>query len=1138
MKTKLSLLVISLFVISLSLIGCGGGGGGGNPIAPMPTVATANLSGNVTMNGVPMPNTAVYLYKSEAAKNAGIAKLTSLRGSIVAQTISANGSYPTTTDKNGYYKFTNIPVGRYTLIAVKDENHQFAQPNIMLASNQTVDAQLTPTGSVTGHVVMSGQPIGGATAYLEGTSYVAITNSDGVFAISHVPASQTFSLKVSSAKAELSTPISVEIAPAENKELPEINLTSLTSNLFTITGNMKWANPSITESFDGLMVAIRNNQTTALNFAMPDGSGKYKFIVTSVGSYTVGIVDSPFLDADTSSTPEIQNVLITENTKTYSLATFSISLSNQRRNLFDVYGSVNKSPRLLDEADNSGVPVQITEVNNNGPQFTTITDSNGGFNFDVASGDYRIKIGGRYTAPAIIKSIATDTPLGVITIKPAVNTAPTFILTGVVNKEIKLSGENDNSGVIVSIQPVSAIGNQLTTVTRADGSFIFAVASGSYNISISGNYVVSNSSPLNNPYTITNLSNSNIGTINVVPNVGQGGRVKWSVITPNIATVSYKVYLSDISEMEKRTKYTSLGTGEVIFENVNPGTYTLSIKSADNGYSATSAQFHVAAGEEVTALSTTAILQAPTINSESITYPALEIEGTRFSYPIAYLNDSRLPNYNTSSWTSVHAEYSMADTRPGTYSLRLKNSDGTKSTNVVPYFIPVAKPKNINIKATTSSITADWVLADFADKSKVELYDSSSNLIGSWTLQTTHFVRKSLPANTSYSIKVYDGVGSLWSAPVSLTITTKQDESNASILPSVTLANSSSIDGGSRKAFGFESMGNNYYIGWHNTDSTGEVGIYKYNMTTGTLIASITINSDYSESIDAFSLTSNGTDLYVFYYDSSSGYCMIRRYDQNLVDQGSPITFDGSGAFPADVSRGKIKTYGNKLVFTGDNGGSTYNEYAILMDYDLSSPHGVYIDTSGNTLPHPLGSFCVMSCADIANNKLFIAVAEGVGSTTNDISIHKYNLTTAASIPGQLINIPAKAPIREFIKTGNSLLLGVDQGGENQEYWKFNILNGYYSYLPSVWKSSATVDNQGEIWFQNRMEATGPMYFIRTSDGNNVDRSILVNSFANITDSAPNLGNPDEFIKMNKSDNSINLLYRNSNSDFAVLHNP
>jgi hypothetical protein len=146
------------------------------------------------------------------------------------------------TDQAGRYTFTGVPVGNYTLIAAKDQTHQFAQTNVILGAVTQLDAQLTPTGSVSGNVqiTISGttENVGGAIVYLDGTSYVAVTGIDGSFTIANVPANQSFTLKVISPRGVQSTEPTVTVTPGQTTNAGTVALTAPTVPTSLISGQI------------------------------------------------------------------------------------------------------------------------------------------------------------------------------------------------------------------------------------------------------------------------------------------------------------------------------------------------------------------------------------------------------------------------------------------------------------------------------------------------------------------------------------------------------------------------------------------------------------------------------------------------------------------------------------------------------------------------------------------------------------------------------------------------------------------------------------------------------------------------------------------------------------------------------------
>ncbi len=426
MRNTNFLAFIFLFVVSVAFLGCGGGGGGSsNPLGvTTATGPTADLSGQVSMNGQILSNVKVYLYKSNNAHISGISNLTSLKNSVLAQTLNNDGSFTTFTDSQGQYKFSNIPVGEYTLVAVQDENHQFAQTGVLLAATTVVNAQLTPTGSISGRVMLNGAsqtPVSGSVVYLEGTSYVALTSATGNFTISHVPASQTFVVRVISDEGSPSGALTAVLAPAENKNLGDILLTPVTKSVdtvVTISGNLRKSgflpNASSTEGIIVVLVGM-NNQDPSVK--LTDASGNYSFSVKATGTYAVSVVPGDFVITPPNQTVTVDltsNVTVPEMVITPKIAVVNHWLR----------GTINKTLRISDETDNSGVVVNlISQTETGNPAFSTISADNGAFAFKLIPGSYTLSLAGRYELVTPLSfsnpiSVATDTDLGTLNVRP------------------------------------------------------------------------------------------------------------------------------------------------------------------------------------------------------------------------------------------------------------------------------------------------------------------------------------------------------------------------------------------------------------------------------------------------------------------------------------------------------------------------------------------------------------------------------------------------------------------------------------------------------------------------------------------------------------------------------------------------
>ncbi len=195
-KNYLALFTVVILLGVVLAVGCGGGGGGGDaasPVAPVVNdgIQRADLSGTVTYLGNVVPNATVYLLK-EATDTAVLSKRAAILGQpapdAAALTADGNG-FTTTTNANGQYLFSQVPVGTYTLTAMADPVHQISM-SVIVGAITNLDLALKPTGSISGIIKDTyGEPAVGYLVYLSGTSYVGVTSLDGSFTILNVPIS-------------------------------------------------------------------------------------------------------------------------------------------------------------------------------------------------------------------------------------------------------------------------------------------------------------------------------------------------------------------------------------------------------------------------------------------------------------------------------------------------------------------------------------------------------------------------------------------------------------------------------------------------------------------------------------------------------------------------------------------------------------------------------------------------------------------------------------------------------------------------------------------------------------------------------------------------------------------------------------
>ena len=125
-------------------------------------------------NGVP-------LTASLLSKNPGV------------ETVSTPGRRVTTTNERGGFAFDNVAEGEYFLQVIADD-HQGAMQSLSVPGRMAyvdtvyADVDLTPTGTFSGVATLENETAHqGTVVYVQGTSYVAVTDPAGAYAITNVP---------------------------------------------------------------------------------------------------------------------------------------------------------------------------------------------------------------------------------------------------------------------------------------------------------------------------------------------------------------------------------------------------------------------------------------------------------------------------------------------------------------------------------------------------------------------------------------------------------------------------------------------------------------------------------------------------------------------------------------------------------------------------------------------------------------------------------------------------------------------------------------------------------------------------------------------------------------------------------------
>ncbi|MBQ2592213.1 MAG: hypothetical protein II567_02880, partial [Candidatus Riflebacteria bacterium] len=320
------LILFAVVSLLISLTGCGGSGSS-NSVAPALTAMTS-VKVSLTQNGQAVTGAEAALYTPDAAMREGLTQ--AQNNALLRASIGENleGVYkPTSTSADGTYTFT-VPTGEYTLIADKGDSRAVVT-NLRAAASSVSEEQegaalkyeLTPTGTINGKVIsnVTGLSVAGVIVYLNGTSFAAITKSDGSFSISGVP-QDTFNISaVSNQNGKTYAALvkqlvmgsdlvknDVEVVLAEASGTKTYKITG------SITGNDK-ANKVIMASNGSNLFVVTSKE-----------NGSFEIAVNTKGKYSVTCFGAA---------EEIQTIDVTNDTN-------SLRRSFEVNKSADTYGSV------------------------------------------------------------------------------------------------------------------------------------------------------------------------------------------------------------------------------------------------------------------------------------------------------------------------------------------------------------------------------------------------------------------------------------------------------------------------------------------------------------------------------------------------------------------------------------------------------------------------------------------------------------------------------------------------------------------------------------------------------------------------------------------------------------------------------
>lgn len=529
-------IIIPLFfivsIIGLILVGCGGSGGGEglSPVAATTQAQFANLSGKVTYEGGPMSNVAVYLIKPQEALTKGLTQALSIRNtSAIDSAVRADvtydenyGDYRTMSDQDGSFLFSNVPVGDYTLVAVKDAAHQSIR-SVVVGAITTVDVALTPTGNLKGSVVVQG---GGdpssLVVYLEGTSYVAVTSANGAFSLSNIPVG-SYTIMALKAGYTLAIPLPVTIVVGENTYPTPIQMiyTPTGGTTTQSTGNIS-GTVVLEANADPSFVIVYLEGTSFVSIT--NGSGSFQLTDIPVGQYNLVANKAGF------QTPSSIAVTVSPGVNN---AIGTISLLKTSPTGSAITAAINGTAQLKNQSDHSSIRIQFV----NTPWVITV-DRTGNYTFSgIPLGTYRLKF--YYNSSAFPPSWMPAFYDIDIT-QPAMASIPSQILLPLseVKGTLNLSVSGAFSSVNINLLDENAVFLKSYTFSSV-GTTTIDLPSGTYQLQLdpTGGYLAANPAQLA-PFTITTGQ-----TINRIIDISRGNGVIGLNVTgiPEISGKSYPV---------------------------------------------------------------------------------------------------------------------------------------------------------------------------------------------------------------------------------------------------------------------------------------------------------------------------------------------------------------------------------------------------------------------------------------------------------------------------------------------------------------------------------------------------------------------------------------------------------------------
>jgi hypothetical protein len=747
-------------------------GSSANPLNPEPTPTVSDLTGIVTFQGQPSADVVVYLVKPQTAIETGIAKFASKRALVLPD--PAFGEFRTTTGTDGSFHFSQVPVGEYNLVAVRDAQYQSIQPGIIVGSVTVIDVQLTPTGSLTGTVsVPATTDLANVLVFLEGTSYLGITDSSGAFTLANIPAGK-YRLKAMKDDVGLLSGMEVTVLPAQTVAAGVIPLVSLVS---AVTGNItgtairnldSGATVSSTSSGDHGGTLVHLSGTQFVTFT--DTTGSYRFSGIPSGTYILTFPSETYTPTTRPTVTVIPGATTTAPAVTLTLKTSNSPFPTTANSaLGGLTGNVLLINPNLPPA-NHIVGVQISSA---GMSLVEYSDPGGRFAFkNIPTGDYALNF--------IVQGYASASPTPVLVTAGVVPPAyGPFHLLSVDQLSTKITGTvlpAMTSGTTMELFRIGMSVPYATVLLKNGSEFLFdQVDPGEYYLQLdplSGysltapadqvRFVISQGQTIvRNGLTYSNTApiiydHLLFGTILSI----QGDKFATG---PGFSTVkANQTILPRVDEVTWMPSWI-----QVDVASLPAGVYSLTVENPDGAKGVSTKNLVV--GLPMPAVSMVMISQMGMIT-------VLEILGENFNEKTEIYGDQTLlPAYDKSNWTSGYIAADITSVEPGSYYLTVKNADGSIADNGPPndtFTVSIPAPTLDTPVVRDTEVTLTWQAVNGASTYEVWEVSPSWNFVANVYGMT--YTYTNLTPDTDYTLGIIAVGDSVQSSRSDVSVTTKR----------------------------------------------------------------------------------------------------------------------------------------------------------------------------------------------------------------------------------------------------------------------------------------------------------------------------------------------------------------------------